>query len=87
MICTNIINRNQDIDYFDLVRKMEKRFNFVNLLETLQVQFIGSHQNVGENLEDWADRLLFLATKAFCDLPENHAYSQAILKLCQGCCD
>lgn len=84
---TNIISRNQNIDYFDLVRKMEKRFNFVDLPETLQVQFLGAHQNVGEKLEDWADRLLSLATKAFCDLPENHAYSQAILRLCQGCCD
>lgn len=84
---TNIISRNQDIDYFDLVRKMEKRFNFVDLPETLQVQFLGVHQNVGEKLEDWADRLLSLATKAFYDLTENHAYSQAILRLCQGCCD
>lgn len=41
-----------NIDYFDLVRKTEKRFNFVNLPETLQVQFLGYHQNVGEKLED-----------------------------------
>lgn len=67
--CTNIINRNQEIDYFYLVRKIEKRFNFVNLPETLQIQFLGSHQNVGEKLEDWADILLFLSTKAFSNLP------------------
>jgi hypothetical protein len=38
---------------------------------------MGAHQNTGEKLEDWADRLLSLAMKAFCDLPE-HIYSQAV---------
>lgn len=84
---THIISRNQNIDYFDLLRKIEKRFNFVDLPKTLQLQLIGANQNVGEKLEDWADKLLSLATKAFCDLPENHTNSQAILRLCQGCCD
>jgi hypothetical protein len=40
-----------------------------------------------EKLEDWADRLLSLATKAFRDLPEEHVYSQAIWRFCQGCYD
>ena len=38
-------------------------------------------------MEDWADRLLSLATKAFRHLPEDHASTQAILRFCQGCSD
>lgn len=87
LVYTYIISRNQNIDYFDLLRKIEKRFNFVDLPKTLQVQLIGANQNAGEKLEDWADKLLSLATKAFCELPENHTNSQTILRLCQGCCD
>lgn len=67
--------------------KIEKRFNFVDLPETLQIQFMGAHQNHNDKVEDWADRLLSLATKAFRDLPEDHIYTQAIWRLCQGCYD
>lgn len=48
---------------------------------------MGAHQNATEKLEDWADRLLSLAMKAFRDLPEEHIYSQAVWRFCQGCCD
>ena len=84
---TTLISRDDNMDYFDLVRKLEKRFNFQDLPETLQVQFMGARQNPGEKLEDWADRLLSLATKAFRHLPEDHASTQAILRFCQGCSD
>lgn len=84
---TTIVSRDYDIDYFELIRKLEKRFNFVDLPETLQVQFMGAHQNATEKLEDRADRLLSLAMKAFRDLPEEHIYSQAVWRFCQGCCD
>lgn len=66
---------------------MKKCFKFFDLPESLKVQFLRAHQSVGEKLEDWADRFLSLATKSFCNLPKNHAYSQDILRLCQGCCD
>ena len=39
---------------------------------------MGAHQNHNEKLEDWADRLLSLATQAFRDLSEYHIYTQAI---------
>jgi hypothetical protein len=44
-------------------------------------------QNQGESLEDWADRVLTLATPAFRDLPESHRRQEAISKFCQGCLD
>ena len=75
---TAIIIRDLNIDYFELMARIEKRFNFGDLLETLQIQFMGAHQNHNEKLEDLADRLLSLATKAFWDLSEDHIYIQAI---------
>ena len=75
---TAIIIRDLNIDYFELMARIEKRFIFGDLLETLQIQFMGAHQNHNEKLEDLADRLLSLATKAFRNLPEDHIYTQAI---------
>jgi hypothetical protein len=53
----------------DLIRKLEKRFGFRELPETAQVQFNNARQTPEELLEDWADRVLSLATRAFRDLP------------------
>jgi hypothetical protein len=47
----------------DLIRKLEKRFGFRELLETAQVQFNNARQTPDELLEDWADRVLSLATR------------------------
>ena len=68
----------------DLIRKLEKRFGFRELPETAQVQFNNARQTPDELLEDWADRVLSLATRAFRDLPETHMYQQAVVRLCQG---
>lgn len=75
---TTTVSRDYDIDYFELNRKLEKRYNVVDLPETLQFQFMEAHQNATEKLEDWADRLLSLAMKAFRYLPEEHIYSQVV---------
>lgn len=69
------------------MRKLEKRFGFKELPETAQVQFQNARQALEESLEDWADRVLSLATKAFRGLPDEHMYQQAILRLCQGAAD
>jgi hypothetical protein len=65
--------------YMDLIRKLEKRFGFRELPETAQVQFNNARQTPDELLEDWADRVLSLATRAFRDLPETHMYQQAVV--------
>lgn len=78
---TTIVSRDRQMDYFDLISKLEKRFNFVDLPETLQIQFMGAHQNTGEKLEDWADRLLSLAFKAFRDLPEEHVFLASCMEI------
>lgn len=83
-----IVERNRNVEYGDLVRKLEKRFGFKELPETAQVQFQNATQALEESLEnDWGDRVLLLATKAFRDLPDEHMYQQAILRLCQGASD
>ena len=82
-----LADRGQDENYADLVRKFEKRFGYQDLPETLQMQFLGARQKSNESIEDWADRVLSLATRAFRDLPDDHMYRQAILRLCQGCID
>ena len=40
-----------------------------------------------ERLEDWADRIMTLATRAFKDLPEQYSNSQAVVRFCQGLTD
>jgi hypothetical protein len=52
----------------DLIRKLEKRFGFRELPETAQVQFNNARQTPEELLENWADQVLSLATRAFRDL-------------------
>lgn len=79
-----IVERNRNVEYGDLVRK---RFGFKELPETAQVQFQNARQALEESLEDWADRVLSLATKAFRDFPDEHMYKQAILRLCQEAAD
>ena len=82
-----LVERNKEIPYRDLVRKLEKRFGFMELPETAQVQFQIARQAPDETLEDWADRVLSLATKAFRNLPVEHLFQQAVMRLCQGSAD
>jgi hypothetical protein len=71
----------------DLIMKIEKRFRFRELLETAQVQFSNGRQKPEELLEDWADPVLSLATRAFRELPEKDMHQQAVVRFCQGAAD
>ena len=82
-----LVERNQEMVYMDLIRKLETRFGFRELPETAQVQFNNARQTPDELLEDWADRVLSLATSVFRDLPETHMYQQAVVRICQGAAD
>ncbi|KAH3777073.1 hypothetical protein DPMN_178510 [Dreissena polymorpha] len=57
------------------------------LPETSRDKFQQATQQPGESLEDWADRVLTLATPAFRDLPDQFGQREAVSKLCQGCID
>ena len=82
-----LVERNHDMAYKDLTLKIEKRFGFRELPETAQVQFNNACQTPEELLEDWADRVLSLATRAFRELPEKHMYQQAVVRFCQVTAD
>jgi hypothetical protein len=85
--CLGRVRRNKNISYDELVQCMEKRFNLRKLTETVRIQFQSARQAPGEDLDEWAERLLSLADKAFSELPEEYVTSEVITKLCQGCLD
>ncbi len=70
--------------YRQLLHKMEERFGAKQLPQAAQAQFEHATQNKGETMEDWADRVLTMATKAFTELPERYSNQQAISRFCQG---
>ncbi len=66
---------------------MERRFGARELPETSQARFQQAKQKTDECLEDWADRALTLATRAFKALPYAYMYQQAVTRVCQGLLD
>ena len=70
-----------------IIKKLEARFGVKELTETSKVKFQQASQRPDESLEDWADRVMTLATPAFVDLPEDHLKQEVIAKFSQGCCD
>lgn len=82
-----LLERDPDLSYYATVQKFEKRFGAHELQETVELQFSNAKQRYGEDLEDWTDRVLQLANKAFRDLPDEYVNRQMILRLCQGCLD
>ena len=82
---TNIADQSDSLEYFDIIRKFEKRFGFQELPETATIAFNTAQQKTEEGLDDWADRVTELAMKAYRDLPEEYSEKQAILRFCLGC--
>lgn len=82
-----IMERKEKISYRKLLEKLEHRFGARELAETAQVRFQQLSQNQGESLDDWADRVMTLATRAFKDLLEYYSNRQAVIKFCEGLTD
>ena len=70
-----------------IIKKLEARFGVKELTETSKAKFRQAYQKPEESLEDWADRVMTLATPAFVDLPDEYLKTEAIAKFCQGCSD
>ena len=70
-----------------IMKKLETRFGVKELTETSKAKFRQAFQKQDESLEEWADRVMTLATPAFVDLPENHLKKEAIARFRQGCTD
>ena len=80
----NLLEQKFKLTYRQLLSKLECRFGSKDLPATAQGLFLQATQDPRESLEDWADRVMTLATKAFRDLPEEYANEQAVLRICQG---
>jgi len=57
------------------------------LPETAQARFSDAMQQAKKSLEEWSDRVMMLATRAFRDLPERYLNQQAVVRFCQGLYD
>ncbi|XP_052220032.1 G patch domain-containing protein 8-like isoform X1 [Dreissena polymorpha] len=77
----------ESFSFRDIMRKMEGRFGSKELPENSRAKFQQATQQPGESLEDWADRVLTLATPAFRDLPDQFGQREAVSRFCQGCID
>ncbi|XP_052239462.1 uncharacterized protein LOC127850461 isoform X4 [Dreissena polymorpha] len=77
----------ETLPYAELMQRLQERFGAKELPATAQGRFQVAHQEVGESLDDWSDRVLTLATTAFRDLPYAYATEQAVTKFCHGLLD
>ncbi|VDI55481.1 Hypothetical predicted protein [Mytilus galloprovincialis] len=68
-----------------IISNMNKRFGHQELPKTSQVQFQTSAQGEKETLEEWSERVLTLATRAYSRYSEQLMTEQAIMRICQGC--
>lgn len=84
---TQLTERDPHMEFFDLVGKFERRFDIKELPESLMSSFLSSKQRQDENLMEWADRVITLASRAYCELPEEKMYKLAIGRFCQGLLD
>ena len=73
--------------YQDIMQRLEKRFGFAEIHETAQIKLHSLTQIADESIEEWADRVLQLASRAFQNLPEEFMINQAISRICHGCND
>ena len=73
------------IPFARLLEKCDTRFGHQELPETVLMTLNSAHQSQGESLEEWADRVWALASKAFPDLPERYQTQQAIFRFCHSC--
>ena len=79
--------KGENFSFRGMMKKLENRFGSKEITETARAKFQQASQQADETLEDWADRVLTLATPAFKHLPVSHRLKETISKFCQGCTD
>lgn len=65
-----LVEREGNMHYQDIMQRLEKRFGFAEIPETAQIKLHRLIQKAEESIEEWADRVLQLASRAFQNLPE-----------------
>ena len=83
----NLVERESTLEYFDLVRYLEKRFAEADLPETWRLHFASLRQRADEPIRDWADRVSLIGIKAYKEMPDHHMQKELVIKFCQGCND
>ncbi|KAH3813528.1 hypothetical protein DPMN_141989 [Dreissena polymorpha] len=73
-----------ELSYLEVVDKPERRFGYRDLPETARVTFSSARQGDDESVDDWADRVMTLASEAYMDLPEAYMLQESILGFCMG---
>ena len=82
---TMLVHRDPEIEYYDLVHQLQRRFDSREPPEAVQLAFASARQLLDESVADWADRVADLAHRAFHELPDDCHQRQIVLKFCQGC--
>lgn len=82
-----IVQRNPQLDYFEVVDKLAKRFDIKDLPETTQMLFGVAVQNPKETLIEWCDRVSHMAMQAYPDFTDDQVNKQAVMRFCQGSAD
>ena len=83
-----LTQRDPDMDIFELVGKLERRFGIRELPETSQIEFQCARQGPEEDVLEWADRgFSFGNTGIYAALPDDFVEQQCITRFCQGCRD
>ena len=82
-----LIEQNKHSLFRSLMQRLEKRFGITELPEEAQVRFFKAAQEYDESLEDWSDRVMMLASRAFKELPSSYATQQSVLRFCFGLYD
>jgi len=67
--------------------KLTERFGDLELPSAARARFQTATQLSSETLEDWADRILILGSKAFKKLPSPISNEQIVERFCQGLVD
>ena len=82
-----LLEQKLQLNFRQLLSKLESRFGTRELPATAQGRFQQATRDPKETLEDWADRVMALATRAFQDLPEHFLNDQVVNRFCQGLVD
>ena len=85
--CNALLKTNDDIMYTNLLKKMGERFGDDDARAAKQALFNQAVQKKDEAMDDWADRVQELASKAFVNLPDDYCRGQAVQKFCEGLLD
>ena len=84
---TLLVKGQGHMSYRRLVQRLGDRFGEKELPAAIQAKFQQACQTVEESMEEWADRVLTLGSRAFQKLPEEFVTPQVVNKFCQGLMD